>query len=199
MSSPAALDLTQAIATSLRELCAEGRDFEGCVRGAREAISRAVVEGYDLDEMWRESDPDKRLPGKYRRHQVVRCPDYGFTLVVLLWEPGASTPIHDHDTWCIFGILEGSLEVTDYEVRDDDGQGLIVLAEHARAVLGAGEMGDNSKTHTEVHRVRNVGTERAISLHVYGADLTQRTLFNGRGISIDGKGECMAFENDPAY
>jgi predicted metal-dependent enzyme (double-stranded beta helix superfamily) len=199
MTSPAALDLTQAVAVSLRGLCAERRDFGGCVRGAREAISRAVVEGHDLDQMWRESDPDKRLPGRYRRHQVVHDEEHGFTVVVLLWEPGACTPIHDHDTWCIFGLLEGSLEVTDYRVRDDDGEGTIVLAEHVRAVLGAGEMGDNSGLHTEVHRVRNVGTERAISLHVYGADLTQRTLFNGRGISVDGKGQCMAFLNDPAY
>lgn len=199
MASIAGQDLTQAVAASLRDLCARNPEFADCVIGAREAISRAVVEGHDLDEMWRESDPDKRLPGKYRRHQVVHCPDHGFTVVVLLWEPGACTAIHDHDTWCVFGVLQGRLELTDYSVLEDDGEGLIVLQEGRRDTLGAGEMGDNREPDSEVHRVRNTGTERAISLHVYGKDLTQRTLFNGRGISVKGKSECMAFKNDPAY
>jgi predicted metal-dependent enzyme (double-stranded beta helix superfamily) len=191
--------LTEAIATALRVGCARGGDRRAHIICGRAAISRAVVEGCDLDAMWRESDPDKRLPGGYRRHQVVRDPEYGFTVVVLLWEPGASTPIHDHDTWCVFGVLEGSLEITDYEVVTDDGEGPFRLKEVDRQLCDAGITGDNLAADTEVHRVRNTGSERAISLHVYGADLTQRRLFFGRGIRVDGKSECFGFRDQPAY
>jgi hypothetical protein len=48
--------------------------------------------------------------------------------------------------------------------------------------------------------VRNVGETRAVSLHVYGSDLTQRTLFGGRGIQVEGKTGCMAFlSKEPVY
>jgi predicted metal-dependent enzyme (double-stranded beta helix superfamily) len=198
MSSRQALTLTDAVAASLRRTCAQPVGFEGRIRAGHEGISRAVVEGYDLDEMWRESDPDKRLSGRYRRHQVVTDEEFGFTVVVLLWEPGAITPIHDHDTWCVFGVLQGGLEVTNYASEPEDG-GPIHLTEVGRELVGAGVIGDNKVPNTEVHRVRNVGTERAISLHVYGNDLTQRTLFDGREIRVDGKTGCFAFENLPAY
>jgi predicted metal-dependent enzyme (double-stranded beta helix superfamily) len=199
MTSAAGITLTDAVALALRGACAQSLDFAGHIRAGHEAISRAVVEGYDLDTMWRETDPDKRLPGRYRRHQVVNDPRFGFTEVVLPREPGASTPIHDHDTWCEFGLLQGRLEVTNYTVTTDDGKGPLHLSEVSRDQFAAGLIGDNREHDTEVHRVRNTGSERSISLHVYGKDLTQRTLFDGRGIIVDGKQDCFAFQNAPAY
>ncbi len=191
--------LTDVVAQSLRDSCRQSLDFAGRIRCGHAAISAAVVEGYDLDEMWRESDPDKRLAGKYRRHQVVTDESFGFTVVVLLWEPGACTPIHDHDTWCVFGLLQGKLEVTNYGIVEDDGKGPFQIREVSRETLRAGLLGDNREADTEVHRVRNTDGERSISLHVYGSDLTKRTLFNGRGIRLDGKDGCRAFSNAPAY
>ena len=193
------MTLTDAVAASLRVTCARPMDFAARIRCGHEAISRAVVEGFDLDLMWRESDPDKRHPGGYRRHQVVTDDALGFTVVVLLWEPGACTPIHDHDTWCVFGLLEGNLEITNYGVLDDGAAGPLHLREVGREHLRTGLIGDNREPNTEVHRVRNTGLERAISLHVYGDDLTKRTLFNGRGLIVDGKETCFAFQGSPAY
>src|SRR6185295_178578 len=135
--------LTDAVALAVREACAQPMDFAGRIRAGHTAISAAVIEGYDLDAMWRESDPDKRLPGKYRRHQVVTDDRFGFTVVVLLWEPGACTPIHDHDTWCVFGLLQGGLELTNYGVVDDDGKSPIHLREVSRDLIREGVIGDN--------------------------------------------------------
>jgi len=198
-SAPLGPSLTDAVAAQLRECCAQPMDFAARIRSARQAISRAVVEGCDLDDMWRRADPAARLPGGYCRYQVVTDETWGFTVVVLLWEPGSCTPIHDHDTWCVFGLLAGGLEITNYGVVDDDDGGLILLREKNRELLRAGLLGDNRDPDTEVHRVRNTGAERAISLHVYGADLTRRTLFKGRGIRVEGKRGCRAFGNAPAY
>ena len=199
-SSKTVVTLTDAVAASLREACSKQPCFEDSIAAARRAIQTGVEQGYDLDAMWLESDADKRLPGKYRRHQVVSDPDYGFTVVVLLWEPGACTPIHDHDTWCVFACLQGEMEVTNYAVIEDDGQSNIKLAEVGREHAQAFSIGDNAGKDTEVHRVRNVGETRAVSLHVYGADLTKRTLFDGRGIQVEGKTGCMAFQSkEPVY
>ena len=199
MSEQQSPSLTTAVAESLRETCPSAKQFSELIVAGRHAISEAVVMGCDLDAMWRESDPEKRLPGGYRRHQVVSDEALGFTVVVLLWEPGAVTPIHDHDTWCVFGILEGGLEVTDYAVAEDDGSSPFVVNEVRREILSAGLTGDNLGADSEVHRVRNVGTERAISLHVYGDDLTKRELFFGRGVRVDGREDCFGHQQKTAY
>lgn len=191
--------LTAAVADALRVACAQDFDHRQRIVAAHEAMSRSVVEGYDLDAMWRESDPDLRLPGGYRRHQVVTDEDFGFTVVVLLWEPGAVTPIHDHATWCVFGMLEGRLEVTNYEKVGEDPGGPILLREVDRDMLLPATIGDNGDPRTEIHRVRNIGTERAISLHLYGSDLTKRKAFEGRAIKVEGKQACLAFQDHPAY
>ena len=199
MSPKTAVTLTDAVAAALRTSCARGPCFDEAIAAGHAAICEAVEYGYDLDAMWLESDEDRRLPGKYRRHQVHTDPDYGFTVVVLLWEPGASTPIHDHDTWCVFACLQGEMEVTNYEVVEDDGVGTIHVREASREEIRAFAIGDNSPTNHEVHRVRNIGDQRAVSLHIYGADLTKRTLFFGRPLKVDGKEACFAFKNDPVY
>lgn len=196
----AALTLTDAVAAELKRCCAAAPPFDEMIERGRAAIDAAVHEGLDLDAMWLESDADKRLPGNYRRHQVVHDPDWGFTVVVLLWEPGATTPIHDHDTWCVFACLEGEMEITNYAVVEDEEGRPLRLTETDREQCAAFSIGDNGASGREIHRVRNVGAERAVSLHLYGDDLTQRTLFNGRGIRIEGKTGCMAFQTgEPAY
>jgi predicted metal-dependent enzyme (double-stranded beta helix superfamily) len=199
MSEEQSPSLTTAVAKSLRESCSSAEEFSELIVAGRRAISEAVVMGCDLDSMWRESDPEKRLPGGYRRHQVVSDDVFSFTVVVLLWEPGAVTPIHDHDTWCVFGILEGALEVTDYAVVKDDGRSPFLINEVRREMLSAGLTGDNLAPDSEVHRVRNVGTERAISLHVYGDDLTKRELFFGRGVRVRGREDCFGHQQKTAY
>ena len=191
--------LTTVVAEGLRASCRTSTDFECLIVGARRAISAAVVAGHDVDTAWHESEPDKRMPGRYRRHQVVRDEEHDFTVVILLWEPGAVTAIHDHDTWCVFGMLDGSLEVTNYDVLEDVPDQPLLLTETDRVELQTGTLGDNGLPGTEIHRVRNIGTKRAMSLHVYGSDLTQRKPFVGRGIRVKGKSECLAFQDQPAY
>jgi len=42
------------------------------------------------------------------------------------------------------------------------------VVQQVKEALRTGLIGDNRDPNTEVHRVRNTGSERAISLHVYG-------------------------------
>ena len=48
----------------------------------------------------------------------------------------------------------------------------------------------------EIHLVRNVSDVRAMSLHVYGADLTQRKPFDGRSIRVAG---AASSQDQPVY
>lgn len=107
-------------------------------------------------------------PAGYRCH-VLHCePDGSFSVTAMVWRPGQVTPVHDHVTWCVFGVLQG----TEYEelfTLSADGSHLDVAGRsenHTGEVSGFAPPGD-------IHRVRNTGDGIAISLHVYGADISR--------------------------
>src|SRR5215203_182897 len=43
----------------------------------------------------------------YRGHTLHVEPDGSFSIVALVWRPGQFTRIHDHVTWCTFGVIRG--------------------------------------------------------------------------------------------
>lgn len=93
-------------------------------------------------------------------------PDGSFSMVAIAWQPGSVTRIHDHVTWCVFGVLAGA-EHEDLYTLSDDGAALIEAGSNpnpAGDVSGFAPPGD-------LHRVRNLGDTTAISLHIYGTDL----------------------------
>ena len=109
--------------------------------------------------------PEQRLgsPDDYTAHNLHIEPDGSFSIVALVWRPGQITRIHDHVTWCVFGVIQG---VEHEELFDAD---LNVIGEsdnHVGDVSGFAPPGD-------IHRVRNTAEETAISIHVYGTDVTR--------------------------
>ncbi len=102
-------------------------------------------------------------PDDYTRHTLHAEPSFSVSAVV--WRPGQLTEIHDHLVWCTFLILQGTETETLYDI---DGDHLVELGELHRptgSVSGAAPPDD-------IHRVCNTGDTTAITLHVYGADLS---------------------------
>lgn len=107
-------------------------------------------------------------PDHYEQHVLHVEPDGSFTVTALVWRPGQATPIHDHVTWCVFGVIQG-IEYEELFAVTEDGSRLAEVgrsANHLGEVSGFAPPGD-------IHRVRNIGDTVAISLHVYGADITR--------------------------
>src|ERR1700704_2523288 len=46
-------------------------------------------------------------PDGYRSHTLHVEPDSSFSIIALVWRPGQITRIHDHLTWCVFGVIQG--------------------------------------------------------------------------------------------
>ena len=109
--------------------------------------------------------PDQRRgdPDRYRSHVLHVEPDGSFSIVALTWRPGQATEVHDHVTWCVFGVVQG---VEHEELFDADLNLIGRSANHAGDVSGFAPPGD-------IHRVHNTGSETAISIHVYGTDVTR--------------------------
>jgi predicted metal-dependent enzyme (double-stranded beta helix superfamily) len=96
-------------------------------------------------------------------HTLHVEPDGTFSIIAVVWRPGQLTRIHDHLTWCVFGVIQG---IEHEELFDAD---LNLLGESDNLtgdVSGFAPPGD-------IHRVNNTHDETAISIHVYGTDVTR--------------------------
>ena len=108
-----------------------------------------------------QQEPD---PAHYRQHVLYVAPTARFSLVALVWLPGQRTPIHDHTSWCVAGTYRGCEEETAY--RAEGG----TLVPGAASVNPVGTVTALAPP-GDIHRVRNGGSELAISIHAYGADV----------------------------
>ncbi|MEU1616420.1 cysteine dioxygenase family protein [Streptomyces sp. NPDC005722] len=112
-----------------------------------------------------EGDPDR-----YRQHVLHAEEDGSFSIVALVWLPGQRTSIHDHVSWCVTGVHLGREHERRYRlVPDGAGSRLVPTQDVVNAqgeVCGFAPPGD-------IHEVWNGGTGKAISLHIYGADISR--------------------------
>jgi predicted metal-dependent enzyme (double-stranded beta helix superfamily) len=104
----------------------------------------------------------------YSSYPLHTEPDGSFSVVALVWRPGQVTAIHDHVTWCVFGVIRG-VEHEELFLLDEERNCLVeagTRTNDAGAVSGFAPPGD-------IHRVRNVGDDTAISIHIYGTDVSR--------------------------
>lgn len=102
----------------------------------------------------------------YTRHTLHTEADFSISAVA--WRPGQFTEIHDHLVWCSFLILQGAETENLFDI---DGDRLVQVGQVRRptgSVSGVAPPDD-------IHQVHNTGDTVAITLHVYGADLSQGT------------------------
>jgi 3-mercaptopropionate dioxygenase len=105
-------------------------------------------------------------PAGYQTHLVHAEPDGSFSIVVMVWLPGQQTSVHDHLAWCVTAVLQGAEYEEIFAVRDGH---LEVVGRNHNAVgsiSGFAPPGD-------IHQVRNSGESIAVSMHVYGTDITR--------------------------
>ena len=102
-------------------------------------------------------------PDNYVSHTLHVEPDGAFSIIALVWRPGQLTRIHDHMTWCVFGVIQG----VEHEDLFDAELNLVGSSDnHVGEVSGFAPPGD-------IHRVHNTGETTAISIHIYGTDVTR--------------------------
>jgi predicted metal-dependent enzyme (double-stranded beta helix superfamily) len=114
------------------------------------------------------------------RQYLLHCDSRAaFCVVSFVWGPGQSSPIHDHRTWGLVGVLRGAESVSDY-VAADTGP----VASGPARLLRAGSVEAIDPAKGDLHRVSNADAQRpSVSIHVYGADIgsVARSIFHGDG------------------
>jgi 3-mercaptopropionate dioxygenase len=128
-----------------------------------------------------ESQHFRTDPDHYSRNLVYATSDGGLSLYTLVWLPGQWTPVHDHGSWGVVGIVEGVLEERAYvrlspDRGRDDG---IHLARGGVILLGRGAVTSFVPNPDHIH-VTGVPTERprAVSLHLYGRTMNAFNIYD---------------------
>jgi predicted metal-dependent enzyme (double-stranded beta helix superfamily) len=113
----------------------------------------------------------------YARRELYRSPRHGYSVVAMTWGPGQGTPVHDHSgLWCVEGVWDGQLEITQYELLERDGERFRFRAAGGMQA-GPGSAGSLIPPH-EYHTIRNASPDAiAISLHIYKAPMECCSMF----------------------
>jgi len=106
-------------------------------------------------------------PHGYRCHVLHAESDGSFSVAAMVWRPGQGTVIHDHLTWCVIGVIQGSEREERYALRGDGW-----LEQAGSSASGAGDV-TSLVPPGDIHQVRNDGPHTTISLHIYGTDLSR--------------------------
>jgi 3-mercaptopropionate dioxygenase len=107
---------------------------------------------------------------RYRPHLVHVHPDGLYSILSLVWKPGQATPIHDHQCWCVVGVWRGLERETTYNLHSDNG--VPYLLQRHVVETSPGDVSVLVPPDEDIHRVENGGTETAVSVHVYGDDIS---------------------------
>lgn len=124
-------------------------------------------------------DPGIRLPDcvyrpiddHYARREIYRSREHGYSVVAMTWGPGQGTPVHDHcGLWCVEGVWDGELEITQYELLETEGDRCRFRAAGGMQA-GPGSAGSLIPPH-EYHTIGNTSPDAlAVSVHVYQAPI----------------------------
>lgn len=147
-------------------------DVEKIVDELRTGLCAVIRAGkVQLPDEFRHSCSDH-----YARRLIHRDDRRGYSVVAMTWGPGQATPLHDHGgMWCVEGVWEGSIDVLQYELVERGSQGYRFEKRNSFQA-GKGSAGCLIPPH-EYHRICNPGEETAISLHIYGGDMTRCSVF----------------------
>ena len=149
--------------TALRRAVRQHGDWDLTSRRVARALRRHLPGPEILTAAERDGHP-----GAYQQHLLHAEPDGSFSVVGLVWRPGQITPVHDHVTWCVIGVLQGAEYEELFALRQDG----TVLEEVGTNTGSPGDVSGFAPP-GDIHRVRNRGASVAISLHVYGADISR--------------------------
>lgn len=113
----------------------------------------------------------------YQQYLLHADPLERFSVVSFVWGPGQKTPVHDHTTWGLIGVLRGAEAGVRYQRNPDGtlspcGEAIVLRAGHIDAVSPS--IGD---IHTVANALENMAS---ISIHVYGGNIggTSRHTFD---------------------
>ena len=102
-----------------------------------------------------------------------------FEVILLCWEPGQKTPIHDHGgEECWVAVIEGEFKETIYQLNNDDELKVVksAIAKTNDVTYMIDFMG--------FHRLENLSNKRSMSLHMYAKPIRSCNMYDEKSGKI---------------
>ena len=110
----------------------------------------------------------------YTRRRLLEAEDGSWSIYAICWLPGQYTPIHDHGTWGVVGVLQGALFEHQFAcVNQDQEAGQFHLVPAGVTLLSPGAINTFIPEPDHIHK-SGVPSNRSAtaSLHLYGRVMT---------------------------
>jgi predicted metal-dependent enzyme (double-stranded beta helix superfamily) len=111
-------------------------------------------------------------PDRYARRLLHKDPAGRYSAVVMVWDRGQGTPLHDHaGVWCVECVYRGRIRVTSFDLETHPDAEVLRFTPEAVVFAGVGEAGHLIPPF-EYHMIENPDETPAVTIHVYGGELT---------------------------
>ena len=142
-----------ALVAAVRAAVSVQLDWTGTAELVADALRRHLPGPELLTPEQRRGDPER-----FQSHTLHVETDGSFSVVALVWRPGQVTRIHDHLTWCVFGVVEG---IEYEELFDAHGTRLGESSNHPGEVSGFAPPATSTGSATSATRPRSRSTSTA--------------------------------------
>lgn len=146
------------------------------------AVKQVLIDIVNSGEQFLDPPFLEPAPDRYARRLMHRAPDGRYTVIAMVWGVGQGTPLHDHaGTWCVECVYRGKIRVTSFSVHGGDPEKDIVRFEQESVIMaGVGEAGALIPPF-EYHKIENPAATPAVTIHVYGGEMTYCHVFEPEG------------------
>jgi predicted metal-dependent enzyme (double-stranded beta helix superfamily) len=151
----------------LLDKAVERASTEGCCFAIKDALEHVVRSGKDFID-----EPMLRpVEGRYARRLLHRDPSGRYSVLVMVWNSGQGTPLHDHaHMWCVECVYRGRIKVVSYDLQGQEGD-RYRFSREKEVFAGPGEAGALIPPF-EYHTLENAQETPSATIHVYGGDMT---------------------------
>jgi predicted metal-dependent enzyme (double-stranded beta helix superfamily) len=159
------------VAELLRRLdqAVAGSDEQALCRNVKQVLTDVVMSG----EEFLEAPFLVPAPDRYARRLLHRDPAGRYTVVIMVWDRGQGTPLHDHSgMWCVECVYRGRIRVTSFDLETDPQAERLQFTPESVVLAGKGEAGHLIPPF-EYHMIENADETPAITIHVYGGEMTR--------------------------
>jgi len=119
----------------------------------------------------------RTAPDRYARRLLHRDPAGRYSAVVMVWDRGQGTPLHDHSgMWCVECVYRGRIRVTSFDQVGDPAAEVMRFVPETVILAGKGEAGHLIPPF-EYHMIENPDDTPAVTIHVYGGEMTSCNAF----------------------
>lgn len=145
----------------------------GCCYAVKKVLEDVVRSGEDF------VGPELMVPvpERYARRLLHKDPAGRYSVVVMVWDVGQGTPLHDHaGCWCVECVYRGRIQVDSYDLRGNEDDPVVAFEFETSVFAGPGEAGALIPPF-EYHTIKNSEDRPAVTIHVYEGELTWCNVF----------------------